>query len=84
MTPCCVPIENGKWHVVRGACGQVVFTLLNCCFQLHEFGSIQVSSFLRILFVQEGGGCCSMSYEFQGTGRINGVVYRFFSNNATA
>ncbi len=19
MTPCCVPIENGKWHVVRGA-----------------------------------------------------------------
>ncbi len=22
MTPCCVPIENGKWHVVRGACGQ--------------------------------------------------------------
>lgn len=27
MTPCCVPIENGKWHVVRGACGQIFLTL---------------------------------------------------------
>ncbi len=27
MTPCCVPIENGKWHVVRGACGQIFLPL---------------------------------------------------------
>ena len=78
MTPCCVPIENGKWHVARGTwcvwtgCLHTV-KLLNFCFQLHEFGSIQVNSFLRILFVQEGGGCCSMSYEYRGTGRINGM-----------
>ena len=27
MTPCCVPIENGKWHVVRGARGQIFLPL---------------------------------------------------------
>ncbi len=27
MTHYCVPIENGKWHVVRGACGQIFLPL---------------------------------------------------------
>lgn len=41
MTPCCVPIENGKWHVVRGACGQIFLPSFH-----HNLKSQNLSCFL--------------------------------------